>query len=218
MIAFPDDLVWDAPIEANLPMPRLAMPRSAAPVVQLENRAPKAFVGELTPGRIRDRYIEARFPGVAKASADLEDAEKVIKAARLYFDEYKFNRALELLELAIMQSPGEELFRLAQLEIAFLRRDAALYVVLARRFRVERPASGEWAEVARLGRALLPAESLFGSRQAARAHDHYGPWPHTPNWIQAPWDLTAESLGADFHRAMTRRAIRRAAPPILQAA
>jgi hypothetical protein len=37
-----------------------------------------------------------------------------------------------------------------------------------------------------------------------RDHDHYGPWPHLPNWIQAPWDLTGEVIAADFHRAMAR--------------
>jgi hypothetical protein len=27
-----------------------------------------------------------------------------------------------------------------------------------------------------------------------------------PNWIQAPWDLTAEVRATEFHQAMARRA------------
>ena len=39
-----------------------------------------------------------------------------------------------------------------------------------------------------------------------RDHDHYGPWPDLPNWIQANWDLTAEVVAVDFHRILKRRA------------
>jgi hypothetical protein len=53
----------------------------------------------------------------------------------------------------------------------------------------------------RLGRALAPEETLFGGAQNDRG-DHYGPWPDTPNWILAPWDLTSEVLAAEFHRDM----------------
>ncbi|MEP7068161.1 MAG: hypothetical protein ABI789_02925 [Usitatibacter sp.] len=208
---FPD-FEWDAPLESIGPAPYA--PLALAP---LADPSPAA-ASEVPSARIRDRYIEVRFPGVAKSGVELEDIERTVKAARLYFDEEKFTRAIELLEVAIEQSPAEEILRLAQLEIAFLRRDAVLFVALARNFRDACPASGEWTEVARLGRALAPDEAFFGAKQAARAHDHYGPWPHTPNWIQAPWDLTAEAVGADFHRAMTRRALKQAAPSFRQAA
>jgi hypothetical protein len=56
----------------------------------------------------------------------------------------------------------------------------------------------------RLGRAVAPDEPLFTAGAGARPHEHYGPWPNLPNWIQASWDLTAEVLAADFHRAMLR--------------
>ncbi len=61
-----------------------------------------------------------------------------------------------------------------------------------------------WPEVARLGRAVAPSEMIFGAKQGDRAHEHYGPWPHLPNWLEASWDLTGDVLAVDFHRAMVR--------------
>ena len=154
--------------------------------------------------RIRDRYIAARFPGVARNSADLRRTDEVIEAARLLFEEEQAGLALELLELAIEETPTEEAHYLARLEILFLARDKAGFVAAAREFKAAHAHSAAWAEVVRLGRAIAPAEAVFGAAQGPRAHEHYGPWPHLPNWIQAPWDLTGEVLAADFHRAVLR--------------
>lgn len=156
--------------------------------------------------RIRDRYISARFPGVARTAADLESPERVVKSARLYFEDGQVESALELLDLAIEQNSRAEALWLAQLEILFLGRNAARFVECARAFHALHPASEAWNEVSRLGRALAPRESLFGAAAGPRDHDHYGPWPDLPNWIQANWDLTAEVVAADFHRILKRRA------------
>ncbi|MGZ5088275.1 MAG: hypothetical protein ACXWGU_14320 [Usitatibacter sp.] len=156
--------------------------------------------------RIRDRYIGARFPGVARCAADLEVAERVIKSARLYFEDSQVDTALELLDVAIEQDSRAEALWLAQLEILFLARNAARFVECARAFRALHGSSEAWAEVSRLGRALAPKESLFDAAKGPRDHDHYGPWPDLPNWIQANWDLTAEVVASDFRRAMKRRA------------
>jgi len=76
----------------------------------------------------------------------------------------------------------------------------------AHAFRGAHPRHEAWAEVERLGRALAPGEPLFGAVSGPRDHEHYGPWPHTPNWIRAPWDLTADVAAADFHRCAMRLA------------
>lgn len=153
--------------------------------------------------KLRDRYIAARFSGMAKSSSDLDDAGRVIKGVRLYFEEDKLDRADEFLEMAIAQASDPKPLRLARLELAFLRRDAVQFTEFARDFRRCHPDCPEWLEVSRLGRALAPTETrLFGNAQGARAHDNYGPWPDMPNWLQASWDLTAEVLRADFHREM----------------
>jgi hypothetical protein len=155
--------------------------------------------------RIRDRYIGARFPGVARGGADLEHAERVIQAARLYFEDGQAHTALELLELAIAQAPREPAMRLAHLEILFLERDAAGFARAARDFIAAHPRDESWHEIARLGRALAPGDALFGESDGPRDHEHYGPWPHLPNWIRASWDLTAEVTAAELHGAMARR-------------
>ena len=156
--------------------------------------------------RIRDRYITARFPGVARSAADLEAPERIVKAARLFFEDGDIAAALELLDLAIEQNSRAEALWLAQLEIVFLARDAARYLECARAFHAMHPASEAWNEVSRLGRALAPGHELFGAESGPREHEHYGPWPDLPNWIQANWDLTAEVAAADFHRLMKCRA------------
>lgn len=124
-----------------------------APVARAANdEDPRNF--DLRRRKIRDHYIGARFPGVARGAADLEYADRVIKSARA--------------------------------------------------FRQAHPAHESWTEVERLGRAIAPGEALFGEVTGPRDYEHYGPWPHLPNWIHASWDLTAEVVAADFHRAMSR--------------
>ena len=174
-------------------------PRSLAALVESD---PKTY--DARRAKIRDRYVSVRFAGVARSAADLQDAARVVKASRLAFEEGHADSALELLELAIEQNPFEKSLWLAELEMAFLLRDAERFVDSARAYRAAHPKSAEWTEVERLGRALAPSEPLFGARQGPRAHEHYGPWPNLPNWIQAPWDLTAEVVAADFRRAMLR--------------
>jgi len=192
-------LEWD-----DSPGAPAAAPEAAAPAIPDDND-PRAL--DAKRRKIRDRYISTRFPGVASCSSDLEAADRVIKSARLYFEEERNDAALELLELAIEECPRQTSLWLARLEILFLIRDGAGYVETARDFQIEHPGAAEsWTEICRLGRALVPGETLFGSRAGPRDHEHYGPWPHTPNWIQAPWDLTAEIVAADFHRAARRAA------------
>jgi hypothetical protein len=152
--------------------------------------------------RIRDRYVSVRFPGIARCAADLSQPALVIKAARLYFEEEQPGLALEMLELATEEAPGEASLWLARLEILFLARDCQGFVATARAFSSAHPRHEAWSEVERLGRAIAPGEALVGATAGPRAHEHYGPWPHLPNWIQAPWDLTAECAAADFHRAL----------------
>ncbi len=171
------------------------------------NRSPVAVsTGEPLAHKpsIRDRYIAARFPGRFRRTDDLADARDVIDTARLYFDEAKMDRALELLDLAILQAPSCETLQLARLEIAFVLRQAELFSSCAREFRTRHGDSKAWIEVARLGRTIAPSDELFGARQGPRLYDHYGPWPHTPNWIGASWDLSSEVLAAEFRAAMSR--------------
>ena len=177
-----------------------APPKPAKKVVLVESN-PQTY--DEKRRRIRDRYIGIRFAGIIRSAEDLANAPRVIRAARAAFEEDHADTALELLELAIEQNLDDRQLWLADLEIAFLVRNAHRFVASARAFRAQFPQAVEWNEISRLGRALAPQEVLFGARQGARKHEHYGPWPDLPNWILAPWDLTHEVAAADFHRAMT---------------
>lgn len=190
-------LEWDG----DRPAPRTpdASPASAAAAEDPHTFEPKRR-------RLRDRYVAARFPGVARTAAELQNVTHAVKAARLMFEEEQSDLALELLELAVEETPRESALWLARLEILFLARDRERFVEGARAFRESHPAHDAWEEVARLGRAIAPDEPLFGDAQGPREHEHYGPWPHLPNWIQAPWDLTAEVLAADFRRGLCKAA------------
>ncbi|HEX5130482.1 MAG TPA: hypothetical protein VFV90_12085 [Usitatibacter sp.] len=191
------------------PAPRRAAPAARAPEMKPLAWEPQpasrpALAGSALTQRMRDRYIAARFPGVAAACQDLLDADRVIRAARLYFEERADDLAFELLKMAIDQSPRSEALRLAQLEIAYLRRSRGRYVSLARSLRNVMPESPNWAEVCRLGRALAPDEGLFAGAKPSGSHAHYGPWPDVPNWIRASWDFTPEALAVEFRRALLR--------------
>ncbi|MEP7261426.1 MAG: hypothetical protein ABI669_09505 [Usitatibacter sp.] len=218
-----DMLEWDgdgealAPLAASAPMAAEPLPAETLPAAPLpaapSHVGPRPARSEIesdpsTYGaqrtRIRDRYIAIRFEGILNSSADLRDTVRVIKASRLAFEEGATETTLELLELAIEQNPGDESLWLAELEITYLMRDTARFIEAARAFRVAHPGSTAWPELQRLGRSIAPDETLFGARRGPRDHEHYGPWPHLPNWIQAPWDLTAEVSAADFHRAMSQ--------------
>jgi hypothetical protein len=191
--------------EGDRSAPRQAIPRQEASTMPQDDDDPRTY--DVRRRRIRDRYISTRFPGVAQCSTDLESFERVIKAARLFFEEERSDAALELLEMAIEECPRDASLWLARLEILFLIRDATRFAETARAFHDEHPrAEADWAEICRLGRALAPDDKLFGPRRGPREHEHYGPWPHTPNWIRAPWDLTADVAAADFHRAVARTA------------
>jgi hypothetical protein len=197
----------DEPFEWDAPVSSISPPSAGHALASRDARdAREAQRPAVPPLGIRDHYIADRFPGLAHCGGDLEDVARIIAGARLYFDEGKTDRALELLDLAVEQCPCDEPLRLARLEIAFLLRDGDLFTALATEFRQVRGAGLAWREIARLGRAVAPLSTLFGSKQNDRSHEHYGPWPHTPNWINASWDLTPDVLAVDYHRLMARTA------------
>ena len=185
------------------PAPHRTPPPAVAGLVRFDAPVPQEPVIDDAGmrARLRDRYIAARFPGIVSSSADLEDTDSVLTATRLLFEEGRYDDAQELFQLAIGQS-GAEPLRLARLEITFLQRDSARFVALARELRLAHPQTREWSEVSRLGRLLAPGETLFGADAGQHPHEHYGPWPDMPNWIQASWDLTSDVHAADLHRDM----------------
>jgi hypothetical protein len=62
----------------------------------------------------------------------------------------------------------DEALRLADLERAFVKREAALFCVLALEFSKRFPASTAWSAICRLGGTLAPRDPLFGSSNPAQ--------------------------------------------------
>lgn len=190
---------WDKPFA---PPARPAPEAPAARQAIATARAPAAREAATTDplrARIRERYFAVRFPG-APAGAAAKDPSEFIKVARLYFEDEDAERAVELLQYAADALPGEERLWLARLEILFLSRRADAFVTDAREFQKRFPKTAAWPQVARLGFLLAPKEMVFAAgRPTGQSVDsHYGAWPESPNWIEAPWDLTGEVLAVEL--------------------
>ena len=143
--AEPPAFEWDAPVAADIPAPA---PPGLAPAEPGAARK-----------RERDRQVALRFAGLFARVEELRDADRVQKAARLFVQDRDLTRADELLEMAIVLSPRHEGLRLAQLEIAALRRDGDAFARLAASLHEAMPECGKWDEVRRLRRALVPARA-----------------------------------------------------------
>lgn len=109
------------------------------------------------------------------------------------------------MELVIRERPEREEFWLAHIEILFLARDETRFVEIVRRFLEAHPESPTHAEVALLWKRLRRASATGPAAEAepgeaAVRGDHYGPWPSLPDWIGAPWDLSAETWAAEIHQ------------------
>lgn len=165
----------------------------------LRDNATKTAPTDPLRARIRERYFAVRFPG-APAGAAAKEPSEFIKVARLYFEDDDAERAVELLQYAVEALPGEERLWLARLEILFLARRADAFVELAREFQKRFPDTKAWPQVARLGFLLAPKEMVFsaGRPTGQSVDEHYGAWPESPNWIEAPWDLTGEVLAVEL--------------------
>jgi len=153
--------------------------------------------------KILDRYITARFAGIATGAGDLGDSARVVKAARLLFEDGQGERGLELLQVASDLHPSDDAMRLARFELLFLERDVQGYRRAVERFHHDRPGSPQWPEIRELGRKLGLEGELFRDQGVRdNAFPQYGPWPGLPNWIQAPWDLSGEVAMAELHARM----------------
>ncbi len=210
----PNEFEWEAPVvkvgdmvarpaapepAAREATPAPASPRApadAAPVLPRFVLPPTAGPGH---ARIRERYYTIRFPGAPSIGAGA-NVSNVIKVARLYFEDGDGARAVELLDCAAAALPEEERLPLAALEILFLTRQGEAFVDAARAFHERFPASTHWSAIERLGWRFAPRERLFagGRPQGTATDDHFGAWPESPNWIEAPWDLTNEVLAVEL--------------------
>ena len=177
----------------------------AVPIAAREITRPRAqrvsVLDDPARQRVRDRYVAARFPGVARSSADLAKVKEVIKAANLYFEDGDVARSEELLDLAAALQPEPEGIWLARLELALLMLDSESYRVTALRFRTHHPASASWPEIVAVARTLCLTGEPFCNYDERGGLANY-PTPLSPNWLRDSWELAPKFKPADLRASI----------------
>jgi hypothetical protein len=169
-------------------------------------------VGGADPAALRRRYIEERFPEIAGGTIVLDDADSIVKAARLFYEDGALPRAVELLQFAVEEKPAVMKPWLALFEIFRLEGLAGEFGSLAGRFREHHGASENWRKVQFIGRELDAQNPLY--HDAPQAHlETIGPIaaarsapvtfdPLAENWLNAPMDFTSEALASTLRAAL----------------
>lgn len=165
-------------------------------------------------GELRRRYIEERFPEIGNRTIVLDDSNSVVKGARLFYEDGAQSRAVELLQFAIENSPGEVKTWLALFEIFRLERETAEFAGLAARFKSHHGDSEYWRKVQYFGREIDPGNALYkeesfntletiGPSEARRLAAATAAFdPIAENWLNAPMDFQNEVLANELRQAL----------------
>jgi hypothetical protein len=162
---------------------------------------------------LRRRYIEERFPEITKGAIVLDDADSVVKGARLFYEDGAIARAVELLQFAIERRPSDIKVWLALFEIFRLERLTGEFAALAKRFQEAHGSSPYWPKVQYFGREIDPGNTLYhpppinsfetiGPAQAKRMAAESTFDPIAENWLGAPMDFENEVLANDLRKAV----------------
>lgn len=157
------------------------------------------------PGEDRVRrlqYMYERYPELMTHTVSIDDADSVINAARLYYEEDHQDKACELLTFGVEERPQETRFWLAQFEIFRLENMVAEFAELASKFHVLFGNSPAWPKVRHIGHELDPTNTLFAAagRDALAGEMHFD--PVAENWLNAPMDFTSDALTSDLRLAL----------------
>ncbi|MBL8519916.1 MAG: hypothetical protein JNK75_04525 [Betaproteobacteria bacterium] len=205
----------EAPVmEATMRMDAAPMPAPMQSSADADDDSPARFDLDPTPAASLDlalddrpdedrvrrlQYMYERFPELMSRTVSIDDADSVINAARLYYEEGHADRACELLTFGIEERPQEVRFWLAQFEIFRLESRADEFSVLATKFHVLFNYAPSWPKVRHIGHELDPSNPLFAAGRDVLATDaHFD--PVVENWLNAPMDFTADALMSDLRR------------------
>ena len=191
----------------------------AAPASPAEHRVVAASDESLStrvpgadPDALRRRYIEERFPEIASGTIAPADADSVVKAARLFYEDGALARAVELLQFAVEEDPAPLKPWLALFEIFRLEGLSGEFGELAGRFKEHHGASDYWRKVQFIGREIDPSNALY--REAPVDHlETIGPAasrrampvtfdPLAENGLNAPMDFTTDALAASLRAGL----------------
>jgi hypothetical protein len=191
----PLDFLTGEPVEIEPPAPPpppepvgIPAPRAIEAVTLLEDPARQ---------RVRDAYIAARFPGVARSSRDLARVRSVINAANVYLEDGESRRAEELLDVAAELLPASEKLLLARLELALRLRDSEGYRRTGLRFRERHPRSPHWKYIVAFAQTIYLTEAPF----TADVTDPFGDGAYQrPNWLGDALELAPEFAPTDLRK------------------
>lgn len=162
---------------------------------------------KLPEDRVRRlQYMHERYPELKSNTVSIDDADSVITAARLYYEEGdKGNgreKASELLTFAVEERPQEIRFWLAQFEIFRLENMAAEFHELAGKFHVLFSHTAAWPKVRHVGHELDPGNPLFAASGSPLLAGETRFDPIAENWLNAPMDFTSDALMSDLRLAL----------------
>ncbi len=162
---------------------------------------------KLPEDRVRRlQYMHERYPELKSNTVSIDDADSVITAARLYYEEgNKGNgreKASELLTFAVEERPQEIRFWLAQFEIFRLENMVAEFHELAGKFHVLFSHTPAWPKVRHVGHELDPGNPLFAASGSPLLAGETRFDPIAENWLDAPMDFTSDALMSDLRLAL----------------
>ncbi len=161
---------------------------------------------KLPEDRVRRlQYMHERYPELQTNTVSIDDADSVINAARLYYDESDkgsgADKACELLTFAVEERPQQFRYWLAQFEIFRLENRVADFSALASKFHVLFSHTPSWPKVRHIGHELDPSNTLFAGGSAPLATEMRFD-PIAENWLNAPMDFTSDALMSDLRQAL----------------
>lgn len=161
---------------------------------------------KLPEDRVRRlQYMHERYPELQTNTVSIDDADSVINAARLYYDESDkgsgADKACELLTFAVEERPQQVRYWLAQFEIFRLENRVADFSGLASKFHVLFSHTPSWPKVRHIGHELDPGNTLFAGGSAPLASEMRFD-PIAENWLNAPTDFTSDALMSDLRQAL----------------
>ena len=162
---------------------------------------------KLPEDRVRRlQYMHERYPELKSNTVSIDDADSVINAARMYYEEAdKGNgrdKACELLTFAVEERPQEIRFWLAQFEIFRLENMPAEFTAMAGKFHVLFSHTSAWPMVRHIGHELDPGNPLFAAGGSPLLAGETRFDPIAENWLNAPMDFTSDALMSDLRLAL----------------
>lgn len=155
----------------------------------------------------RLQYMHERFPELKTNTVSIDDADSIINASRLYYDEGDNrgggrDKACELLTFAVEERPQEIRFWLAQFEIFRLENMTAEFGALAAKFQMLFSHTPAWPKVRHIGHEIDPGNPLYAEsgRPSLGGDGRFD--PIAENWLNAPMDFTSDALMSDLRQAL----------------